>query len=557
MAAYGYSLFALINRREVYFDTAAMIITLLLLGRLLENSARHRAAGGIDRLLRLTPATSLKITGSDQIVVDSNNLLADDLILVRPGDRFPVDGIVVDGSSEVDEAVLTGESLPVVKEPGSSIISGALNLTTAITVRVTTPATESFVARVARLVEEAQNRRAPVQALADRLAAVFVPLVILLAVATWIAWLLQGLAPGPALLIAVSVLVVACPCALGLATPTAVLVASGTGASLGILFRGGDILEKTARLTTVALDKTGTLTAGRPRVVAIEPISGSEDNLLELAARLEGGSNHPLALGILAEARARGISPEPVSGATVIPGQGVMVATGSEVIIGGNRKFLADQQIEIPHLPATDQTEVYLAVNSIYRGRIILEDLLRPEALQAMTALKQLGCKTFMLTGDNKVIARAIGDQLGIGYLAQMDPAAKTAWVTEQTGRGELVLMVGDGINDGPALAAASVGCAMAGSTDFALETSDLVLTQPDLLKIIAAIKLARRTMRIIKQNLFWAFCYNLLALPLAATGKLAPIYAAGAMAASSVCVVLNSLRLARAGNPPQGGTNA
>lgn len=557
LAAYFYSLVALLHRQEVYFDTAAMIITLLLLGRLLESGARHRATAGIDRLLQLAPATTLKITGSTQTVTDSGNLLADDLILVRPGDRFPVDGTVVAGSSEVDEAVLTGESRPVLKTPGSRVISGALNLTAAVTVRVTRPAAESFVARVARLVEEAQNRRAPVQAMADRLAAVFVPLVILLAAATWLYWLSQGLNSGAALLIAVSVLVVACPCALGLATPTAVLVASGTAAGLGILFRGGDILEKTARLKTVAFDKTGTLTAGQPRVVALEPVATSDDKLLALAARLEGSANHPLAVGILAAARARGIVPEPVPGATVIPGQGVVAATAEGEIIAGTRAFLAARKIAVPPLPVTDHTEVYLAVNAVYQGRIMLEDLLRPEAKAAITDLRRLGCKTFMLTGDNQVAGGKIAGQLEIDYLAALDPAAKTAWVQAQTGKGELVLMVGDGINDGPALAAAAVGCAMAGSTDFALETSDLVLTRPDLLKIGTAIKLARRTMRIIRQNLFWAFAYNLLALPLAASGKLAPIYAAGAMAASSVCVVLNSLRLARVGQARPGGNNA
>lgn len=546
LAAYFYSLVALLHHQEVYFDTAAMIITLLLLGRLLESSARQRAASGIDHLLQLAPATTLKITGATQTVIDSANLLADDLILVRPGDRFPVDGTVVAGSSEVDEAVLTGESLPVLKGPGGRVISGALNLTTAVTVRVTSRAEESFVARVARLVEEAQNRRAPVQALADRLAALFVPMVILLAVATWFYWFMHGMNFGAALLIAVSVLVVACPCALGLATPTAVLVASGTAASLGILFRGGDILEKTARLNTVAFDKTGTLTEGHPRVIAIEPAAGSAAELLALAARLENGSNHPLAVGILAAARRRGIVPEARGGATVIPGQGVWTQSSQGKIIGGNRAFLANHHIEIPPGPATNHTEVYLAVNNVYRGRILLEDLLRAEALPAMAALRRLGCAPFMLTGDNQVTARAIAGQLDIDYIAGMDPAAKTAWVDEQIKRGARVLMVGDGINDGPALAAATVGCAMAGSTDFALETSDLVLTKPNLLKIVEAIELARRAMRIIKQNLFWASCYNLLALPLAAGGKLTPIYAAAAMAASSVCVVVNSLRLAK-----------
>ncbi|MDF1578180.1 MAG: heavy metal translocating P-type ATPase [Desulfobulbales bacterium] len=548
LAAYCYSLMAVLLGREVYFYTAAMIITLLLLGRLLESSARHRAGAGIDRLLRLSPDMALKIAGGRETPVDCSSLLAGDLVLVRPGDRFPVDGVISRGTTEVDEAVLTGEARPVLKEAGGEVISGALNLTAAVKVRVARAAAESFVARVARLVEDAQNRKAPVQALADRLAAVFVPLVMLLAAGTITYWLFRGQDIGSALLIGVSVLVVACPCALGLATPTAVLVAGGSAAARGILFRGGDVLERSAGINTVAFDKTGTLTAGQPRVVAVEAVGGGEKELLELAARLESSSSHPLAAGILAEARARGIAPGAASAVRVIAGRGLILAAASRRIVGGSRDFLEESGIEIPPLPSTNNTEVHLAVDQTYRGRIILQDRLRDEALIAVRELGRAGLNTIMLTGDNRAAAGEIADRLGIAYIAGMDPQAKTAWVNKRISAGDRVMMVGDGINDGPALAAASVGCAMAGSTDFALDTAELVLTRPNLLKIVEALTLARRAMRIIRQNLFWAFAYNLLALPLAAAGKLAPIYAAGAMAASSVCVLLNSLRLSRVG---------
>jgi len=543
LAAYFYSLIAMELGQEVYFDTAAMIVTLLLLGRLLESSARHKAGSGIDRLLQLTPVTVLKIINDSQILVDSADLVSDDLILVRPGDRFPVDGVISEGSSELDESVLTGESLPVFRKKGDAVISGALNLTTAVKVRVLRPAAESFVARVARLVEDAQNRKAPVQALADRLATVFVPLVMALSACTVIFWLWRGLDPGSALLIGVSVLVVACPCALALATPTAVLVAGGFAASRGILFRGGDVLERTAAINIVAFDKTGTLTEGHPRVITVEPVSGSEEELLELAARLESSSNHPLATGILAEAKSRGVIIVAGDNASVVSGQGVVLESGNRKIIGGRKTFLENNGIEIPPVSQSDHTEVYLAFDAIYRGRIILQDSLRPEALAAIAELGKNGLGIFMLTGDNPAAAREIARVLGIDFIAGMDPGAKAEWVNRGISEGNLVMMVGDGINDGPALAAASVGCAMAGSTDFALETSELVLTRPNLMKVVEAVRLARHAMRIIRQNIFWAFGYNLLALPLAASGKLAPIYAAAAMASSSVCVLLNSLR--------------
>jgi len=547
LAAYFFSLVAMCSGGEVYFDTAAMIITLILLGRLLESGVRNQASGAIDRLLQLAPATAQRVTGDGgQEEVESASLAPGELILVRPGDHFPVDGRVEEGASEVDEALLTGESRPVLKEVGSLVIGGAINLTGALQVRVVKPAAESFVARVARLVAEAQSRRAPVQALADRLATMFVPLVLLLAGGTFAFWFLRGIATDQALLHAVAVLVAACPCALGLATPTAVLVATGAAAGQGILFRGGDILEATAGISLVAFDKTGTLTAGRPVVSAVLPAKGTSDELVGLAARLECGASHPLARGILAEAARRGLPIPAGGGAMVVLGQGLWLASAEGIIRGGTATFLAAAGISVPPLTVSDLTEVYLAVGDEYRGCLLLADQLRPEALVALAALRKMRLQLVMLTGDQPEAARLIAGELGLEFQARLTPADKAAWIEQQRGQGEKVLMVGDGINDGPALAAASVGCAMAGSTDFALESSDLVLTRADLSRLVAAVKLARRALRVIHQNLFWAFFYNLLILPLAAAGQLTPIHAAGAMAASSVCVVGNSLRLAR-----------
>ena len=553
LAAYGASIHALLSDGEVYFDTAAMIITLILAGRLFEGAARRQAAAGVDRLLRLAPDRALRREGELWREVDSAALAPEDQILVRPGERFPTDGVLLSGATEIDEAAVTGEPLPVLRQTGEAVSAGTLNLTSSAEIRVTASAANSFVARVARLVEEAQARKAPVQALADRLAAGFVPLVALLAAATWFYWTLR---PDPAvipLLAAVAVLVIACPCALGLATPTAVLVASGTAAAQGILFRGGDVLEATARLTLAAFDKTGTLTSGRPQVVAIHPAPDtSEEQLLRWAVQAESGSSHPLSLGILAAARQRGILPAAGSGVRTLPGLGIEAQTTQGRLRVGNRRLLADAGVlTLPAPSAGGTTEVHLAIEQRYLGHILLTDPLRPEAEGTLQALQTMGLKRALLTGDSQAAADRTAAQLPLdSALGDQRPADKSLWIEQAMARAERVLMVGDGINDAPALSAASVGCAMAGGTDIALATSDLVLTKPDLAHLLVALRLARRTLSIIRQNLFWAFAYNLLALPLAATGSLAPVHAAAAMALSSICVLGNSLRLAKGSGP-------
>lgn len=546
LVAYGYSLWAMVNDREVYFDTAAMIVTLILLGRLLENSARGLAGSGIDRLLRLSPDLAILLPeGRDPEQVASAELKVGDRILVPPGQRFPVDGKVDQGSTEVDEAVVSGEALPVLRQPGMMVLAGSLNLTCGVELIVTRLAADSFVARIARLVEEAQSRKAPIQSLADRLAVIFVPLVMACAGLTGLYWLLAGHDLSAAILNGVAVLVVACPCALGLATPTAVLVATGTAATQGILFRGGDALEATSQIQVAAFDKTGTLTGGRPEVKEIVPATGEAETLLALAASLEHSSAHPLAQGIRRAARARGLQVEATT-AQAVPGQGLLLNTERGVIRAGTRAFLSQHGIIVPAATSSTLTEVHLAIDNRYQGVIRLADQPRPEAAPTIAALHRLGIKTVMLTGDHEAAARHIAEPLGLDFVAHLTPDGKADWVKAAQDQGQTVLMMGDGINDAPALSAANVGCAMVGGTDIALDNADLALTRPDLGSLLQAIRLARRTIWIIRQNLFWAFFYNVLMLPLAAAGLVTPIHAAAAMAMSSVCVVGNSLRLRR-----------
>jgi len=547
-AAYGYSLFALATGRDVYFDTAAMIVTLLLAGRLFEVAARRRASAGIDRLLRLVPDTAHRLEGEDVRETPTAALAVGDRLLVRPGERFPTDGEVLEGETEADESAATGEPGPVHRGPGQAVTSGTLNLAASVTVRVTAAAAASFIGRVARLVEEAQARKAPIQRLADRVAVVFVPMVVAIAAGTGAYWaLVRGDRVG-ALLHAVSVLVVACPCALGLATPTAVLVATGAAARRGILFRGGDVLEALGRVRLAAFDKTGTLTEGRPRVAAVRPARGTEAELLGLAARAEAGSAHPLARAVAAAARERGVAVTRAEGVRVRPGRGVEVALGGGTLRVGSRAFLEEAGVEVPALQETGgRTEVHVALGTTYRGALLLEDALRPEAAEALAALASLGLETALLTGDRAEAGGRVAEAVGIREVRSgQSPEDKAAFLREREEAGVAALMVGDGINDAPALSAARVGCALAGGTDIALETSDLVLTRPDLRRLPLAVALARRTLRVIRQNLFWAFVYNLAAIPLAAAGKLAPVHSAAAMALSSVCVLANSLRLAR-----------
>ncbi len=541
LTAYCYSLFALLSGREVYFDTAAMIVTLILAGRLFESSARHRASAGLDRLLQLSPPIASRLVDGQTVQVDSRLLEPNDLILVAPGDRFPVDGRIISGSSEVDESAVNGESLPIFRQTGDSVKAGTQNLNGTLTLKVEAKAADSFIARIGRMVEQAQIRKAPIQNLADRISGIFIPTVLSIAVLTFFYW---G-ADQSALLHAITVLVVACPCALGLATPTAVMVATGRAAEEGVLFRGGDTLEAAAQLNLLAFDKTGTLTEGRPQVVGLRAINDQRD-LLRCAARLESGSRHPLAQGISAEARRRQIDYTPLDNVQQIPGKGLMAR--DEQLLGGSADFLREQGIRLPETQEdTTTSEVHFARNGHYLGAISLQDIARSEADEALSLLRQRGHTSLLLSGDRPGSAKKLSEQLKIDqWLAPLTPELKTREIERLRSLGNRVLMTGDGINDAPALAAATVSCSIVGSSDIAMEQAGLLLTRPNLLLLPWALQTAQKTMSIIRQNLFWAFSYNLVAIPLAASGKLLPVYGAAAMALSSIGVLLNSLRLKR-----------
>jgi Cu2+-exporting ATPase len=582
-ASYGYSVFSLLFRGgdgEVYFDSSAMIVTFLLVGRLFENMARGRAAAGVHRLMRLAPDTAHRIEVTPEGVkgekindVESSALAAGELIRVMPGERFPADGVVKAGVTEVDEAAVTGEPYPVARGPGAKVTSGTMNMSAAVDVLVTGAGADAFVARMAKLVESSQARKPAVQRLADRVAALFVPVVLSIAALTAGGWLLAGAGVDRALLNAVAVLVVACPCALGLATPTAIVVATGRAASRGILFRGGDVLERLAYTTHAAFDKTGTLTVGKPVVCGVDPLDEiSEDEVVATAARAELGSNHPIARAIVNEGDARGLLSlsgnggrgKSGAGAVATPGLGVTLKTGDGVIRVGNKTFMETAQFlqNKTGLPQNNikvslkvplweehptQLQAWVALDGRLLGRIRMEDELRPEAAAAIKRLKRMGFKTLILTGDTLSAGERMGRLLGVDEVhSHLDPEAKAKIVRGEQRRSGGVLMVGDGINDAAALGEASVGCAIGGATDVALETADLVLVHPNLERVAEAVWLARRTLAVIKQNLGWAFVYNIAALTLAVSGRLEPIHAAAAMALSSVCVVANSLRLSK-----------
>jgi len=551
LSSYSYSVYATFAGGEVYFETAAMIVTLILAGRLLENAAKRRASGGIERLLGLCSGQAQRFAGDMLETVDSLELRPGDLILVSPGERFPVDGRITEGSTDVDESAATGEAVPLVRCAGDSVIAGSCNLTGAVRVACEREAADSFIARVARLVEEAQSRRAPIQGLADRVSAYFVPAVLALSLATFCWQYFSGGEFGPCLMSALAVVVIACPCALGLATPTAILAGTGAAASGGVIFRGGDVLEQLSRVTLAVFDKTGTLTWGRPELVEVRPAAGTDRRrLLVLAASIESGSLHPIAKAIRDYAARNGIAYPTGTGLQGMAGGGVTGRVADEPVALGSVSFLED--LGVIGIPDTIESPdggmvVCVARGGSYCGTLLLKDRMRDDAPGLVSYFNRAGIRTLLLSGDRQVSAEKAAAWAGIGTgIGGLSPAGKAAQVDLRRLSGETVLMVGDGINDAPALSAADVGCAVAGGTDIAIETSDLVLVKPDLERLAGAHRMARRTMTLVRQNLVWAFLYNTIGIPLAMAGKLTPIYAAAAMALSSLCVVGNSLRLMR-----------
>ena len=548
----------------VYYDTAVMIITFILLGRWLEARTRGRASEALRRLFALAPPTARVRRGEVEQEVPLAEVAVGDLVVVRPGEKIPVDGVVAEGASSVDESMLTGESMPVPKEPGTEVWGATLNHRGFLVFKATRVGQDMVLSQIIRLVDEAQTSKAPIERLVDRVAAVFVPVVMAMAAATFLAWYLWGPEPtfSRAIISMVAVLIIACPCAMGLATPTAIMVGSGRGAEMGILMRGGEPLERGYRLTTVVFDKTGTLTRGAPQVTDVHTWGRwSAEAVLAHAAALEEKSEHPLAEAVTHAAKAQNLTLPRVENFQAVPGMGVEAKIEGLEVLLGNIAFLAGRGVASAELAdyqdrlsREGKTAIFLAVGEKPVGVIAAADTLKPRAAQTVAALKAMGLKILLLSGDNRMTAAAVAKSIGIeDVLAEVLPGDKAKKVAELQAKGEVVAMVGDGINDAPALAQADVGIALGTGADVALEAADLTLIRDDLDLIPAAIKLARQMMHIIRQNLFWAFCYNIVAIPVAA-GVFYPLWgwtmnpalAAAAMAMSSVSVVTNSLRLKR-----------
>lgn len=558
-AAYFYSLAALLwpelGIPGLYFETSAVLITLVLLGKLLEARAKGRTSEAIRKLMRLQPRTARVIRDGVESELPIDQVRPGDRVVVRPGERIPVDGTVLAGASAVDESMLTGESLPVEKAPGDTVVAGTVNKHGSLQFEATRVGAETALAQIIRVVEEAQASRAPIQRMADVVSSYFVPAVVVISLITFVAWYLLGGDFTAALLAMTAVLVIACPCALGLATPTAIMVGTGLGAEHGILFKGGEHLERAHQLQAVILDKTGTITRGEPRVTRIEPLDAwTARELLRLVASAERRSEHPLATAIVSRATDEGLDLAEPEEFEALPGRGVAARVEGRRVLVGTQRLLDEESVDTGRLEPlrmeleeAGQTAMLVAVDGEPAGLVAVADTVKPGAAEAVAALRQMGLEIWMLTGDNVRTARAIAEQVGIDpdhVLAEVLPEQKADQVQALRARGLKVGMVGDGINDAPALVAADLGIAIGTGTDVAIEAADVTLMRGDLMGIVSAIRLSRQTMRKIRQNLFWALIYNALGIPLAAAGFLSPILAGGAMAFSSVSVVTNSILL-------------
>jgi Cu+-exporting ATPase len=565
-AAYFYSIPVVLGflPGHVYFETAAVIITLIKLGKYLEAKAKGRTSDAIKKLMNLRAATARVIRDGKEIEIPTDEVTIGDVVLVRPGEKVPVDGVVIEGRTTIDESMLTGESMPVEKKSGDIVIGATLNKVGLIQFEATKVGKETALAQIVKLVEEAQGSKAPIQKMADQISSVFVPMVIIIAVVTFLIWFF---AVPPvinaevsqftrALIKMIAVLVIACPCAMGLATPTAVMVGTGLGAEQGILFKSSEALESAGKLDVVVLDKTGTITRGQPAVTDIRVIDfpAGEEELLRLAASVEKGSEHPLGESILTEANQRGLNLSDPQGFQAQVGSGVQAEVDGKRISVGNLRMakemnwqIDDLQSDIQKLQNEAKTVMLVAIDDVVHGMIAVADMLKAGSKEAIDAMKAMNLKTVMITGDNQQTAKAVAEMVHMDQvIAEVLPADKIEKIKQLQQGGAVVAMVGDGINDAPALAQADVGMAIGTGTDVAMASAPVVLMSGDLSGVPKAIRLSRLTVATIKQNLFWAFIYNIILIPAAALGYLNPMLAAGAMAFSSVFVVSNSLRLRR-----------
>ena len=543
------------NPGPLYFEASAVIITLVLLGKYFEASAKGKTSEAIKKLMGLQPRTATVLREGSEQPIPIAEVEHGDTVVVRPGERIPVDGEVLSGSSAVDESMVTGESLPVEKGPGDTVTGGTVNTHGSFTFRATRIGREMFLAQIIRAVEEAQTSRPPIQRLADRVAAVFVPSILVIAIITFASWMIATGDIQKSLIAAVAVLVIACPCALGLATPTAVMVGTGRGAAMGILIRSGESLERARSIDTMVLDKTGTVTEGRPVVTDIIPAAGfTPEDILRLAGIAEKKSEHPLAVAIYEKAlEAKGQLPDP-DNFTASPGNGVEAVYGGQSLVAGTARFMDSKNINtekiasgMESLQEKGRTAIILAVDGSCAGIIALADTIKKTSATAVSTLKNMGIDVHMITGDNERASRHIAEQAGIEHVkAGVLPAEKSEYIRTLQKEGHVVAMVGDGINDAPALAAADIGMAIGTGTDIAMESADITLISGDLDGIVSAVRLSKKTIGKIKQNLFWAFFYNVVGIPFAASGMLNPVIAGAAMAFSSVSVVSNSLSLKR-----------
>ena len=566
VVAYGWSLYALVAGgagdpdmrmsfsllatrgdagEHIYLEVAAALTTFLTLGRFLEHRAKRRAGSALRALLTLGAKDVAVLRHGQEQRVPVDTLQVNDEFVVRPGEKIATDGVVVDGTSAVDVSMVTGESVPAEVGPGDHVIGATVNVSGRLVVRATRVGADTQLAQMARMVADAQSGKAPVQRLADQVSAVFVPAVLVIALATLVGWLLAGSGADTAITAAVAVLIIACPCALGLATPTALLVGTGRGAQRGILIRGPEVLESTRRVDTVVLDKTGTVTSGKLALVESLPAPEWEQSeLLRYAAAVEHASEHPIARAVVA---AGPTDLPPVTAFENLPGLGARGRVDGREVVVGRPRLLAEHGIEVPTVDPAARTPVAVAVDGQYAGTLLVADTIKPTSAEAVTRLRALGLRPVLLTGDTASTAQTVAAEVGIDeVIAEVLPAEKAAVVRRLQAEGRVVAMVGDGVNDAPALATADLGLAIGTGTDVAIEASDLTLVRGDLTAAAEAIQLSRATLRTIKSNLFWAFAYNTAAIPLAVAGLVTPVLAALAMAASSVAVVTNSLRLFR-----------